>query len=339
MSPDTGARVDVVVVAFGPEPDLQECLESILASRGVDVRIALVDNGCTRSDLHELAGDDVVLVRPGTNLGFAAGCNIGAAALDGEHIALVNSDARVHPDALAQLLVGLSDEVGLTTACVLLADQPETVNAAGNPVQFLGISWAGGFGEPRSQHLTPRDVASISGAAAATTRALWDSLGGFDPELFLYCEDLELSLRVLQRGLRVVYVPEALVWHHYAFSRNERKLYYLERNRLAVLLAVLSRRTLLLLAPALVVLEVALLLSAATERRLGSKLEGYRWLFAHRTERRARRQQVQAQRLVGDAVLAPLLTGRIDTPIATGAGVQLANAVLSPYWSVVRRWL
>lgn len=336
-------RVDVVVVAFGPEPDLAHCLTSVLASTSVRVRLALVDNGCTRTDLAELGQDGRIrLVRPDDNLGFSGGCNAGVAALageGGEFVALVNSDAHIHPDALAHLVGALTDEVGLTTGCVLLADRPDIINAAGNPMHYLAASWAGGYGEPRSQHLDSRDVASISGAAAALRRELWELLGGFDPAFFLYCEDLDLSIRVRQRGLRIRYVPAAQVWHRYEFGRTARKWFYLERNRLLVVLTTYEGRSLLLLAPALLLFELALLLASAREHRLTSKLQGYLWLVRHRAHIRRRRSQVQGQRLVGDAALAGLLTGRIDSPFAGGSGVALANLLLDPYWQLVRRWL
>lgn len=234
-------RVDVVIVAYGPEPELPACLASLLASRDVDLRVALVDNGCTHPLLVELCNDErIVLLQPGRNLGFAEGCNIGAAALDGTYVALINCDAFVDPAALANLVSPLTGDVGLTTGCVLLADRPATVNAAGNPVHFVGVSWAGGWGDPVEDHLQPADVASASGAGAAMRRELWEALDGFDPALFLYCEDLELSLRVWQRGLRVRFVPAAKVWHHYAFSRHESKRYFLERNRLMALSVRLS---------------------------------------------------------------------------------------------------
>lgn len=336
-------RVDVVVVAFGPEPDLALCLTSLLASTAVRVRLALVDNGCTRVDLPELCHNGRIrLIRPGSNVGFSGGCNAGVAALagdGGEFVALVNSDAYVHPDALAHLVGELTGNVGLTTGCVLLADQPDTVNAAGNPMHYLGASWAGGYGEARSQHLVGRDVASISGAAAALRRELWESLDGFDPAFFLYCEDLDLSIRVRQRGLRIRYVPAAQVWHRYEFARTGRKWFYLERNRLLVVLTTYEWRSLLLLAPALLLFELALLVTSIRAHRLGSKLRGYLWLVGHHDHIRRRRHLVQSQRVVGDAALAGLLTGRIDSPLASGPGVVLTNLLLAPYWQVVRRWL
>lgn len=329
-------RVDVVVVAYGPEPELASCLDSVLRSEGVCVRVALVDNGCTRPDLADLCADDrVQVVRPAGNVGFSRGCNLGVAALGSEFVALVNSDAYVDPRALSRLVTGLVGDVGVTTACVLLANDPGRVNSVGNPVHYLGISWAGGWGDSSGAHTAARDVASASGAGVALRRALWEELGGFDPALFMYCEDLELSLRVWQHGLRVRYVPEARVWHHYEFSRNERKWYFLERNRLQVLLTVYELRTLAVLTPVLVGFELALLLAAAADRRLGAKLKGYGWLLRHAGDLRRRRALVQGQRAVGDSVLLPVLADTLEGPALTGAAVALANVVLAAYW----RWL
>ncbi len=55
-------------------------------------------------------------------------------------------------------------------------------------------------------------------------RNLWEDLGGFAEEYFAYVEDTEMSLRLWQRGLTVEYVPDAVVLHHYAFSRNKRQV-------------------------------------------------------------------------------------------------------------------
>lgn len=338
MTSPGAPEVDVVVVAHGPEPDLASCLDSVLSSIGVCVRVAVVDNGCTRPDLAELCADDrVQVVRPAANVGFSQGCNLGVAALAGEFVALVNSDAHVDPHALSRLVTGLDGDVGVTTACVLLAGDAETVNSVGNPVHYLGVSWAGGWGDSSLAHPAARDVASASGAGLALRRALWEQLGGFDPALFMYCEDMELSLRVWQHGLRVRYVPEARVWHHYDFSRNERKWYFLERNRLMVLLTVYELRTLAVLAPLLVPFELGLLLVAAAERRLGAKLRGYGWLLRHAGDLRRRRALVQAQRVLDDRALLPVLSDTLDSPMLSGPAVRLGNVALAAYWRWVAR--
>ncbi len=90
---------------------------------------------------------------PGTNTGYTGGCNLGASHSTSEFVAFLNSDAVVAPDALAHLVDALNDPgVGIATALVLLYDEPAVVNSAGNPVHYSLLSWAGGWGDPASEH-------------------------------------------------------------------------------------------------------------------------------------------------------------------------------------------
>ena len=92
------------------------------------------------------------------------------------------------------------------------------------------------------------------------------------------------------------YVPGAVVRHHYEFSRNQRKLYLLERNRAILLLTTYQRRSLLVLAPMLLLTEM-LMLGAAIAGGWGrAKLRGWGWLWRHRDWVRARRALIQGER-------------------------------------------
>ena len=334
-------RVSAIVLAYGDEAGLAECVDAVLASSGVDVDVVLVDNGCTIPGLvHEVAKrDGVSLVTPPENLGYAGGCNVGAGHATGEVLAFVNSDAIVAPSALAALVARLEDEqVGLVTASVRLAEDPTLLNAAGNPLNILGVAWAGHFREPAADYDSPRPVTLISGATFACRRSVWDALGGFDPAYFAYHEDTELSVRCWQRGWQIWYVPEAVSVHHYEFSRNPRKLSLVERNRLFNLTVLWEARTLLLLLPPLVAFELAMLALAIRQRWLRGKVEGYRWLWQHRDHLRARRSQVQRERVVPDRVVARMLTPAITAAnVELPAGIRAVNAVLTVYWWLARR--
>lgn len=328
------------MLAWGDEPVLVEAVRAVLASTGVAVDVVLVDNGCTNDAVEVLRGvPGVTVVEPGENLGFAAGCNAGARIARGEHLAFINGDAVVRPDALAHLVAGLDDTVGLTTASLRLYDDPEVMNSGGNPVHYTGLSWAGGLGEPASAHAVPTDVTSATGAATVCRADRFAELGGFCEPMFAYCEDTELSLRCWQRGWRVAYVPEAVVLHRYEFSRNPLKFYLLERNRLILLLTLFQARTLLLLALPLVGLEVAMLAVAAKGGWARQKIKGWRWLLAHRNELRERRKFVQSTRRVPDSDIAPLLTGNV-TPGLPGLDIPAMLRLASrAYWNLVRRFV
>ena len=339
---DSYPRVSAVMLAWGDEPVLEEAVEAVLASEGVDVDVVLVDNGCTTDAVDRLRSHErVIVVDPGKNTGFAGGCNLGARHAQGEVLAFINGDAIVAPQALARLAaVAREDGVGLASGSLRLYDEPETMNSAGNPVHFTGLSWAGGLGEPALEHAERREVASATGAATAVLAARFAELGGFCEPMFAYCEDTELSLRAWQRGWRVVYVPDAVVLHRYEFSRNDRKFYLLERNRLFLLLTLFERRTLVVLAPALLGLELAMFAVAVLQGWGRQKVSGWRWLWRHRKEVRARRAVVQAERTVSDAAIVGLLTGDFAPGDSTGLSAPAPmRAGSRMYWMFARRLL
>lgn len=334
--------VSAVVLAYRAEPWLERCVGALLDSTGVDVEVVMVDNGCTDGAVDRLGErKGVVVVAPGRNLGFAGGCNAGAARARGDVIAFVNGDALVAPDALSRLAeAARRPSVGVASASVRLADRPDRLNSGGNEIHFLGLSWSGAFGETAEVHPAERDVTGASGAAMALSRETWDRLGGFEERYFLYHEDAELSLRCWQQGLRVVYVPEAVVIHRYEFSRNRAKFYFVERNRLIFLLTLFEARTLFLLTPALFALELAMLAVAARQGWVAYKLAGWAWLVRNRGWLRQRRRQLQRERTVRDRQLAPRLAAHIDPGnFPLPSWLRPLNCALAAYWAVVGRLL
>ena len=339
---DSRPTVTAVVLAWGDEPLLEESVRAVLASEDVTPDVVLVDNGCTSDAVEVLSSVvGVTVLRPGRNLGFAAGCNLGARAAGGEFVAFVNGDAVVRSDALGKLVSGLSEDVGLTTASLRLYDEPDTLNSAGNPVHYLGLSWAGGLGVAASAYERgqsgPEDVASTTGAATVARADRFAALGGFCEPMFAYCEDTDLSLRCWQRGWRVVLVPDAVVLHRYEFSRNPQKLFLLERNRQLMVLTVYSGRLLAAVLVPFVAMELAMLAMAARDGWAGRKVAGWWWLLRHAGLVRRRRREVQAARVVSDARLVGLLTGDV-TPGVDGLSIPtMLRRVSVAYWALARR--
>jgi GT2 family glycosyltransferase len=333
-------RVTAIVLAYGAEPWLPDTVAAVLDSTGVHVDVVVVDNGCTSdsvSRVKDLPG--VRVLTPAENTGYSGGCVIGAAEATGEVLAFVNSDAIVAPDALAKLAAVAGEPgVGMAMGSIRLADQPDLINTAGNPIHYVGLVWAGGCGEPATRYAQRRAVPCGSGCCFAIRRTLWQELGGFAPEYFAYHEDTELSLRLWRQGLSVQYLPDAVVRHHYEFSRNALKYYLVERNRIVLLLTVYSGRTLAVLAPMLLLTETAMLAAAAAGGWLRPKLRGYTWLWRNRRWVRSRRALLRRERTVPDADLVPILTDRFDPAnIEAPPGVQVFNLISHAYWSIARR--
>lgn len=335
-------RVTALVVAFGLEPELGDCVDALLASEGVVVDVVVIDNGDRSGHLTRFLDDPRVDTHvPGSNLGFAGGCNAAAERATGDVLVLVNPDVVVEPSALARLaVVACEPDVGIATASVRLADEPDIINSAGNPVHYLGMAWAGGHGEPATRHAERTTVASASGACCAIRAELWRDLGGFDAMYFAYHEDVELSLRCWQRGLRIVYVPAAIALHHYEFSRNAVKNYLLERNRLVTVFTTYSAPTLLLIAGPMLALEVAVVALAAADGWLGSKLRGYGWLLAHIPALVDRHRRLQRERTRPDSEMIRLFETRFEATNVPEVRAQVAlNSLAASYGRLLRRML
>lgn len=330
------------MVAYGPQPWLADCVSALLDSVGVVVAVVLVDNGAPVEVVDRLAGlARVRVVRPGRNRGFAGGCNLAAEHARTDWLALVNPDAVVAPAALRRLIEAATvPGVGIATADLRLAEQPDLLNSAGNPVHLTGLVWAGGHGRSAAGFRPGGPVAAASGAGLVIGRELWESLGGFAAEYFAYHEDTELSLRVWQRGLRVAHEPDALVLHHYDFARHPGKLGLLERNRLLVVLTTYPAAVLALLAPVLLLTELAMLVLAIAQRWVGQKLAGWWWLARHARWVRQRRARVRGENRIPDLAFAALLTDRLDPgTIAVPRLLRGWERPVRAYWWGARRLL
>lgn len=331
--------VSAVIVAYGTGPALARCLDS-LADEADEV--VVVDNGNGGSEIDDARKrDNVRIVSPGENLGFAAGANLGARDAGGEVLAFLNPDTVVAPGALAVLEERLADRtIGIAMARLRLLNEPDLLNSSGTEVHVSGIGWAGGYGTPAEALAELREVAAPSGAAMAVRAETFRALGGFAEELFMYLEDLELGWRARLAGLRVVVDPAADVYHEYEFGRNPRKSYFLERNRLVFALTAFSPRLLLLLSPVLVSTEVGMVGLALKEGWLRDKVAGWGWLLRNVGTVRRRRRSTQQLRTVRDRELSGFLTpvfspGMVRVP----ALLRAANPVVSRYWTLIRRAL
>jgi len=329
------ASLSVVVVAYRSGPSLQRCLRAVREDRP-DVELIVVDNGGA-----DPGPERAAIVAAGGNLGYAGGAALGASRATGDVLVFLNQDAVVEPGALEALAETVVDrEVGIAMARLRLLDRPELLNSGGTVVHVAGIAWAGQFEQPAEALAEREDVPAPSGAALAIRRELYEELGGFSPELFMYLEDLELGWRARLHGLSVVVEPGADVLHEYEFSRNADKLALLERNRLVFVLSAYSLRLMLLLGPVLFAVELAMLGLSARQRWFGGKLRGYGWLLARPRWLLHHRRATQRLRRVRDRELARFLTPTLDPRmIELPRGAGAFNRAVEGYWRVARRLL
>ncbi|HEX7297886.1 MAG TPA: glycosyltransferase family 2 protein [Solirubrobacteraceae bacterium] len=323
------SEVSAVIVSYADLGATSRAVATLRAQTVAPTRIIVVDND-PASELVALEGASVV--RPGRNLGYAGGANLGASRAGGEWLLLLNPDAVADRHCIERLLEAADDRTGIVGAQILLPDG--RVNAGDNPLHFTGVSWSGRYMEP-AEDGPPRSVAVASGAALLVRRAAWDAVGGLAEPFFLYHDDVDLSWRVRLAGWDVRFAPRARVRHDYDFDKGAQKWYWLERNRAWTVLCNYDRRTLALLAPMLAASEAAVLARSVAQGWWAQKLRAWAAVLRAAPAIADRRRAVQATRRVGDAEIMRRMTGAFATPLASPG---LAGR-LGPLLDLYRRWL
>lgn len=213
---------------------LDRCLSSLRDQTIQDFETVIVDNGAAVADS---AGTRVV--RPGRNLGFAAAIEQVLKTSNAPYVLTLNDDTTLEPDCLERLLAAIEADPrrGACAPKIVLAES-RLLDSAGMSIARDGSSRQRGHLDAPASYDAPGEALFPSGCAALYRRSAIDQAGGFDADFFLYCEDTDLGLRLLRLGWTCRYEPGAVVYHDYsqtAGPASASKVYFVERNRLAVL--------------------------------------------------------------------------------------------------------
>lgn len=311
-------QTSIIVVNYNGADHIIPCLESLLATVDVATEIVVVDNCSTDSSdvLISSRFPSVTLVHSPANLGFGGGNNLGAEYASGNYLVFINPDTVVTPGWWEELVDPITSDpsVGLTTSRILLAHDPKRLNAAGNDIHFTGLTLCRGMGQLADEFMTMEQVGAVSGAAFAIRGDLYQRLGGFDADYFMYMEDTDLSWRVQLAGFRCLYVPKSVVYHHYQLRFGPNKTFYQERNRYRMLLKTLRWPTLLLLLPVLLLAEIITwgYVLVGDRQNWRGKLRAYGSLVSELPAVWRARQGVQRGRVASDRRLMEATTAQLD---------------------------
>ncbi|XVJ69097.1 MAG: glycosyltransferase family 2 protein [Rhizobacter sp.] len=225
----TRALVSIVIVNYNGLRFLPACLDSLAgAFRRYDTEIIVVDNASSDGSQAWLRQrTDIVYVESPTNTGFTGGNNLGASKARGELLLFINNDTLV-PGPLDAMLDALQrPSVGVSACRLRYGDQRQQCSFGYDHTPLrLVLSWLGtekNFRlptvfrrietDPKKYEVDHDNLAWVSGACFAMRRSDWQEVGGFDTRFFMYCEDVDLCVRVRQRVLQVAYTAQCTVIH------------------------------------------------------------------------------------------------------------------------------
>jgi GT2 family glycosyltransferase len=280
------------------------------------------------------------LLENGGNLGFGRAINRALRVAAGDYLVFLNNDLYLEPDSIGKLAQTLESDprIGAAVPKILYYEKRDTINSLGVLIHYTGIAYP--------NLIDTRDGGGVQlletacGGIFMFKREVYDAVGGFDEDLFLYHEDHDLSWRIRLMGWRLVVNPAAAIYHHYHFHKGAFKYYSSEKNRLYLLAKNLELKTLFLIIPALLVIEAAQLAHGLLNGWFTAKIKSYIELLALLPRILEKRRQLQSARRVADREIVRLYQGRLRV---SGLQNPLLDKILSPaldcYWRLIRRWI
>lgn len=330
---------------------LATCLSSLRSQTFIDFDLYLIDNETSEESFAFLRQEapEAIIKRLNDNNGFAGGNNAALHEIiekNYEYAVLFNMDTEIEPKALESLVKAMDSEVkaGAIQAALVLHPDRHLLNSVGNISHFLGFGYCLGYREPLST--LPKDVCDIfypSGAAVILRVKALREVGLFDEEMWMYNEDEDLGWRLWLRGWTCRLEPKALVFHNYEFARSVKKYYWMDRNRLITIFKNYHCLTIVLIIPALVLMEFGLGLFALKSGWWREKLRVWAYFLSPKTWRyliKARRA-IQKTRLVKDREIIKMISGHIWYQEIDDWKLRMINPFFALYWRLVKfliRW-
>jgi GT2 family glycosyltransferase len=211
--------VTAIVVNYNGAQFLPEALDSLLRQTRLADEIIVVDNASTDGSaaLVRARYPSVVLIEAGANLGFAEGNNVAVARATGDYLALLNSDAVADERWIEELVATLEHEprAAVAEGKIYYAAPRDRIDQAGALFNNLGNYWGRGHKErdDRGAFDEPVEIAGVTACAMVVRHAAVAGEPLFDGSLFMYGEELDLTLRLRSAGWSVLFAPRAVVWH------------------------------------------------------------------------------------------------------------------------------
>ena len=236
--------VDIIIPNYNGAALLPACLDA-LTQQSRPARIIMVDD-CSQDASVALVlrqYPQVIVIAHKQNGGFVQAANTGLAASRADFVVLLNNDTEPEPTWLEHLIAPLERYPGYaaTASKLRLWHKRDHLHSTGDGYGWDGIPFSRGVWEhDHGQYDALAEVFGACAGAAAYRRSALAAVALpsgaiFDPELVMYCEDVELNLRLRRAGFGTLFVPQAVVYHHLsATGGGVLASYYCGRNFLTL---------------------------------------------------------------------------------------------------------
>ena len=218
------AKVSIIILNWNGLKDTVECLESLKKVTYPKYEVIVVDNGSKGNDalvLQQKFSGHIHLIQNDKNYGYTGGNNIAMRYVVNhsapDYFLLLNNDTVVAPDFLAPMVkMAESDaSIGIAGPKVYYYDFPNRIQSAGAKVNMrTGQSSLIGIKQiDTGQFDMQQEIDHVSGCCLLIKKELIQRVGLLDESYFCYWDETDYCFRAREAGYRVVYIPEAKIWH------------------------------------------------------------------------------------------------------------------------------
>lgn len=218
-------KIVIVLINTNGYADTSACLESILCTGEELPFVVVVDNASSEEmdvdTLHDKY-PKLKIIKNDANIGFGKANNAGIQwaleNVDFDYILILNNDTIVTKDSLKYLVDAfeIDPKIGITTSKIMYDYNRELVWYGGGDINYMKCrpkiydfdKKATAEGADKSKY-----VSYVCGCVMMFSRACIQEMKGFDDDYFIYCEDLELSMRMIDAGLKMYYEPRSVIYH------------------------------------------------------------------------------------------------------------------------------
>lgn len=212
-------KVSIILLNLNQADLTLDCIASLKKCSYSNIEIIVIDQNSKDNSAERLADiPGIIFIASKTNLGFTGGNNLGMKRATGDFFLLLNNDTEVHPDFLQPLVDALliDSHAGAASPLIRYYHQPDYIQYAGGPDRIdvvLGRnSWKGWM--TKEVHTNQvEETTAAHGAAFMIKKSVAKKIGLLDDNFFIYFEELDWSMRVTQNNMKILFVPQAEVYH------------------------------------------------------------------------------------------------------------------------------
>lgn len=242
--------VYIIILTWNGKQDTLECLESLRKINYQNYKILIVDNASTdgTEKIVKSKFPNIDYIYNPENLRYAGGNNIGidyAIKQNADYILLLNNDTIVEPNFLEHLIITAESEpsIGIVGPKIFYYDRPDLIWYAGGRIEWWkGWIYHEGIRKNDMEYFNyKKETDFVTGCCLLIKKEVIKKIGKLDKTYFIYGEDVDFCIRAKKANFKVIFEPQAKIWHKISVSTGGHLSWFKNWNKLKSQLKIFLR--------------------------------------------------------------------------------------------------